>query len=101
MLQVISFGDCALVGIPAELFVEFGLDIKRKSIYKHTFIVELANDWVGYVPTKQAFRYGGYQTWDAWSSKFAPDAGKLIVDRSLNLLNKINKRQNEIRRGNT
>jgi hypothetical protein len=91
LLQVVRIGNGLLVGIPGELFVEFGLKIKRelnKKNYK-TFIVELANDWIGYIPTVQAFKLGGYQTWTANSSKVSNRAGELFVKKSLKLATKI------------
>ena len=54
-VQVIALGDeVAWVALPGEMFVELGLDMKRRSPFKHTIIVELANGSVGYVPTKRA-----------------------------------------------
>ena len=47
---------------PGELFVEWGLEMKKWSPFPYTFIAELANDSVGYIPTYEAFRRGGYET---------------------------------------
>ena len=61
-VQVIALGDdLAFVGLPGEIFVELGLDIKKRSPFKHTVLVELANGSVGYVPTKRAFAEGNYE----------------------------------------
>ncbi|MBA7609949.1 hypothetical protein ES703_17152 [subsurface metagenome] len=89
LLQVVMIGDGLLVGIPGELFVEFGLKIKGELKNYKTFIVELANDWIGYIPTTQAFKLGGYQTWTANSSKVSDRAGELLVEKSLKLVAKI------------
>ena len=74
------------MGIPGELFCELGLRIKINSPYKYNFIVELANDYIGYIPTTEAFRQGGYETWLATSSKVAPEAGENIVQETLYML---------------
>jgi hypothetical protein len=66
--------------------VELGLEIKEKSPFKHTFVVELANDYVGYIPTRIAFEEGGYETLNARSSKVAPEAGELVVENVLDML---------------
>lgn len=50
-----ELGDMAILGLPGEMFVEIGLRIKEGSPFRPTMIIELANDWVGYVPTKKAF----------------------------------------------
>jgi hypothetical protein len=79
-LQVITIGDLALVGLPGEVFVEFGLEIKNKSPYKRTFIIGLANDYIGYVPTVNAFKEGGYEPTPARHSQLAENAGQLLVE---------------------
>ena len=91
LLQVVRIGNSLLVGIPGELFVEFGLKIKRELNERNykVFIVELANDWIGYIPTAQAFKLGGYQTWTANSSKVSNRTGELLIKKSLKLAIKI------------
>jgi hypothetical protein len=63
-VQAIEVGPAAFIGNPAELFVQLGLEIKAKSPFKFTFPVGLANDYVAYVPTEEAFgpHGGGYET---------------------------------------
>lgn len=63
IIQALRIGDFALVGIPGELFVEYGLEIKKRSCSPFTFVATLANDDIGYMPTETAFQLGGYQTW--------------------------------------
>ncbi|MCC6444062.1 MAG: neutral/alkaline non-lysosomal ceramidase N-terminal domain-containing protein [Armatimonadetes bacterium] len=84
--QAIRIGDAAIVTNPAELFVEFGLTIKSASPHRPTFVVELANGIVGYVPTDRAFDEGGYEPRLARSSKLVPEAGDMIVKASLEAL---------------
>jgi neutral ceramidase len=62
-IQAIRIGGVVLVGIPGELFVEIGLEIKDKAHdlgYKG-LVVELANDYLSYLPTPSAFEKGGYE----------------------------------------
>lgn len=54
-------GDLGIVTLPGEMFCEFGLQIKKQSPAKHTIIIELANDAMGYFPTREAFGQGGYE----------------------------------------
>ena len=61
-IQAIAVGDVAFVGYPAEYFTELGLETKAASPFRETFVVELANGWHGYVPTREAFSHGGYET---------------------------------------
>lgn len=88
-VQAIRVGNVAFVGEPCEFFVELGLEIKKKSPFKPTFIVELANDWVGYVPTPKAFKEGGYETRLGNASYLSPEAGPILVKTALELLRQL------------
>lgn len=61
-VQVMRIGELALVGCPGEPFVEAQLEIKTASPAKQTFAAHLCNGGAGYVPTRQAFAFGGYET---------------------------------------
>lgn len=63
LLQALRIGDLGIAAIPCEVFVEIGLEIKRKGPFKKTFTMELANDHFGYLPTPRQHRLGGYETW--------------------------------------
>lgn len=84
---VVRVGDAGLAFLPGEAFVEFGLKIKSESPFKPTFVVELTNSGLGYIPTQQAFAEGtGYEERFARSSFLAPEAGDLLSDEALGLL---------------
>jgi hypothetical protein len=87
-LQCIAVGDLAIVGIPGELFAELGRAITNGAAFPHTFIVELANDSVGYLPHPEAFDEGAYE---AESSILTPDVGDRVVSDALDLLHKLGK----------
>ena len=76
----------AIVTLPGEVFVEFGLQIKLNSPFKTTIVVELANDAPGYIPTKKAFVEGGYET---INSRVAPGGGEQMVEAAISLLNEL------------
>jgi neutral ceramidase len=88
-LQVTRLGDVALVGIPAEFFTKLGLDIKNRSPFPQTYIAELANDWIGYVPDQDAFKLGGYQVWTGFHSYCEPGTGERIVETIIEMLNEL------------
>lgn len=77
-------GEAVIAAVPAELFVEFSLEIKEwfSKRFKYVFVFELVNGWVGYVPTKKAFEpeIGGYEVQFLNSSKLCEDAGEIIVN---------------------
>ena len=73
-IQVIRLGEAAIVALPGEVFVETGMNIKSESNANPTFLVSLANGYIGYICTDKALtQEGGYETWAAMSS--LPDIG--------------------------
>jgi neutral ceramidase len=90
-VQAIAIGDVAIVGVPAEFFTILGQDIKRRSPFRYTYVAELANDWIGYLPDKKAFELGGYQTWTGLHSYAAPGTGEKVVDAAVGLLEELAK----------
>jgi hypothetical protein len=88
-LQALVLGDIAIVGVPAEFFTVLGQEIKRRSPFRYTYIAELANDWIGYLPDRQAFELGGYQTWTGLHSFAEPGTGEAIVTQAVQLLNEL------------
>lgn len=86
VVQALRLGDLALVGVPGEFFVELGLEIKRRSPFAQTMVLELANDSVGYIPTRRAFEEGAYEP---NSSPYVPGFGELIVETAVGLLGKL------------
>lgn len=91
-LHLILLGDIALVGVPGELFTELGLQIKHRSPFRHTYIVGLANDYIGYIPDEQAFDLGGYQVWTGLHSLVERGTGESIVAKATQRLHDIHKR---------
>jgi hypothetical protein len=86
-VQVISFSDdVAILALPGEIFVEYGLAIKKASPFKHTFIAELANGSIGYVPTREAFPQGNYEV---VSARGDVATGEMLVEAALKLLNEV------------
>jgi len=60
-VMALGLGEVALVGLPGEPFVEYGLDLKRRSPFPCTMVLGYANRLIGYLPTPQAFSEGGYE----------------------------------------
>ena len=84
-LQAIRIGDIAIGAIPCEVFAETGLAIKKQSPACHTFVIELANGFHGYLPTPRQHELGGYETWPARSSRLEVAAADKIQDETLRL----------------
>jgi neutral ceramidase len=85
-VQGLRIGPLGIAANGSEYFVEYGLRIKQASPHVITWFVELANEYIGYVPTAQAFVAGGYEPRTARSSKLAPDAGQKLMEGALRVL---------------
>ena len=81
-------GDLGVAGLPGEIFCEHGLNIKERSPCAATLVMELANEWHGYVPTLKAFEEGNYETKHR-SAKLCEQAGDMMVDAAIELLNRM------------
>jgi neutral ceramidase len=84
-VMVIRLGNAAIVGLPGEIFSEYGLEIKRRSPARHTFVIELANDAIGYIPTREAFAQGGYEPTPG-ATFYTSDAGARLTASALRQL---------------
>ena len=54
-LHGIRIGPAALVAFPGEPFAEIGVRVKAGSPFAHTFFSGYANDYLGYLPTSEAY----------------------------------------------
>ncbi len=82
-IGLITIGELGLVAMPGEVFVEHGLRLKEHSPHRLTAVIGLANDHLGYLPTRQAFELGGYETWRSPTSWTRPGTGEELVETVL------------------
>jgi hypothetical protein len=83
-LQVLRLGDIYVLGLPGEVLVEVGLAIHNQAGLENLLIVTLANDAIGYVCHRQAYKEGGYEPGSG--TDLAPGAGEIMVEHALALL---------------
>ncbi len=87
LLQAIRLGEAWIVTFPGEVFLEHAQKVFEMLPDKHTVVFGLANDYVGYIPTREAFGEGGYEVKTSYaSSRFDPCAGELLVNACRELL---------------
>jgi hypothetical protein len=93
-VMVIRIGDAAFVGLPGEMFTEFGMDIKAKSPCKNTMVMGLTNDEKGYFPTRVSFTQGpegftpmitGYETTPG-TTKYEIGSGEKLAESAIRQL---------------
>ncbi len=82
-------GDTAFVGLPGEPFVEGQLRIKLGSPAAQTFVAHVCSEYVGYLPTAEAFAHGGHEVDFSYWAKLAPEALELIVRESVGMLREL------------
>jgi hypothetical protein len=85
-VQGIRIGPMGIVTNGAEYFFADALRIKQCSPFATTWVVTLANDALGYVPTAQACVSGGYEP---RGRKFSIDSGQRLAEAALKSLHKL------------
>lgn len=84
----VRVGEFVLVTFPGELTVEIGLNVKKASPHKTTFVAGYTNGYIYYTPTaKQLQNVGGAQ--EDSDCLLAPEWEKLYYDRVSELLKKL------------
>jgi hypothetical protein len=87
-LHALRLGDVAIATSPFELFLDFGMRIKARSAAFQTFVVQLACDYGGYLPTQRAVQARSYGA-EVASNRVGPEGGQVLVNRTLALLDEM------------
>ncbi len=90
VLQAVRIGDLAIATSPFETFAETGLELKKRSPWKPTFTIELANGGYGYLPTPEQHRLGGYETW-LGTNRVEVQASRKMTDLLVSMLEELKK----------
>lgn len=85
----LRIGDLGIVGLPGEMFCDYGLQIKARSPFSRTMTVELANDFKGYCPTDIALQEGSYETRLCGWAKAAAGTEGQMVNAAVGILDKL------------
>jgi len=93
-MQALRLNDSVLVGAAGEVFVEIGLEVKKKSPLPHTFFAGYTNGCISYIPVPEAYPEGGYEVESAYigyrlPAPVSPKTAGLIVDTALELIGKL------------
>ncbi|MBN1420339.1 MAG: hypothetical protein JXP34_16280 [Planctomycetes bacterium] len=84
----LRIGPLGLVGLPGEVFVELGRDIRLHSLFDPTIVVELTGGSMGYIPHPRGYDEGGYEATYA-SARLAPEASIVWCDTAIRLLKEL------------
>ena len=86
-LQVVRIGDCVLVSSPAEILTEVGLNIKKSSPFKYTFVLGYTNGYVHYGAPAADYEKGGYEVTECL---LAPEWQQIFENKTKELISKLN-----------
>lgn len=85
-ITALRVGDTAFIGFGCEMLHGIGMEIKKASPFKHTFVITHCNGAAGYLSPADLYEQGGYEI---QTSPFAPEAAALVVERAGKILNQI------------
>ena len=87
-VHIIRLGTIAMATNPFELFLDFGNQMKARSLAEQTFLVQLACGSEGYLPTAKAERGGHYSAFLA-SGTVGHQGGEQLVRETLQNINNL------------
>jgi hypothetical protein len=95
LVHVAQFGnDLTLVALAGEVVVDYSLRLKAELPGRRVWVAGYSNDVFGYVPTRRILGEGGYEAvvsamYYGLPAPFAPSIEKLIMDKTHELVNKV------------
>ncbi len=98
-MQLFQINDGIFSGIPMEPFSETALEMKESLQNELAFFGGYTNGYIGYLPTKEEFAYGGYEVelspvvYGPVTNLLMPleeNTAELIVKKVTGLCNKVN-----------
>ena len=85
-VHIMRLGTIAIATNPFELFLDYGNQIRARSLAEQTFLVQLANGADGYLPTEKAEKGGHYSAFIS-SGIVGHEGGDQLVRESLKAIN--------------
>ncbi len=86
-VMTLTLGNSAIVTWPAEVFVEYGKEVREKFADKNIIIAELSNGSFGcYLPTPEAVEQGGYEPTITGGTTPDPEIGAFMVNATIDML---------------
>jgi hypothetical protein len=87
-LHALRIGEAVIVTNPFELYLDYALEIKARSLATQTLTVQLAAGTGLYLPTERAVQGGHYGAHPA-VAPVGPEGGRELVEASLLLIRDI------------
>ena len=87
-LHTIRLGNVAFASNPFELFLEYGNRIRARSKAHQTFILQLTQDELAYLPTQEAEEHGHYSGYIS-SGYVGHEGGDFLVEATLDEIDRL------------
>ncbi len=87
-VHIIRLGNIAIATNPFELFLDYGNQIRARSLAEQTFIIQMANGTEDYLPTEKAEKGGHYSGFVA-SGTVGHNGGEQLVRETLTHINEL------------
>jgi hypothetical protein len=84
-VQALKIGDFVIVSFPGEVSVQAGLNIKKASSHKYTFLAGYTNGYIHYAPAKEQFNGHDYEDTNCL---IAPEWQQMYEDKVKEILGK-------------
>ncbi len=84
-VHIIRLGNIAFATNPFELFLDYGNLIRARSDAEQTFLIQLTNGILGYLPTAEAEEHGHYSAY-VTSGQVGHEGGDLLVRQTLDTI---------------
>ena len=87
-VHIIRLGNIAIATNPFELFLDYGNQIKARSLAEQTFLIQLCCGIEGYLPTEKAEKGGHYSAFVS-SGNVGHIGGEMLVRQTLQDINNL------------
>ncbi len=87
-ISVANIGSFGIACAPFEMFDENGKYVKDNSPFDATFVLELCNGSIGYIPSEEGYRIRCYE---ANTGKYTPGTGEIVAEEYVRLLEDLHK----------
>jgi hypothetical protein len=94
---VLRLGDVAIATNPFELYLDYGVQIRARSVAQQTMLIQLASaprGYIGYVPTPRAVAAGGLKEYPmnnysatVLTNLVGPEGAQVLVERTIEAIN--------------
>ena len=85
-LSALKIGNIVFAGISGEVMNEIGLDVKKLSPFKNTYVISHCNGSSGYLVTDEAYSEGGYEV---RTTRALLGAEKAIIENLVDMINEL------------